>query len=121
MAEADENEDGFVDWREFLPALLPLLRSLQVRVCAARCSGLAVHVMLLCPVHLHRRTSAFRNGKALRLLVRWIGIGQGVPYHDDSSLNCNVQQCLVPESLRAAREVAVDEHELLLRPIPRTE
>lgn len=30
MAEADENEDGFVDWREFLPALLPLLRDLQV-------------------------------------------------------------------------------------------
>lgn len=30
MAEADENEDGFVDWREFLPALLPLLRTLQV-------------------------------------------------------------------------------------------
>lgn len=33
MAEADENEDGFVDWREFLPALLPLLRTLQVCDC----------------------------------------------------------------------------------------
>jgi hypothetical protein len=30
MAEADENEDGCVDWREFLPAFLPLLRSAQV-------------------------------------------------------------------------------------------
>lgn len=26
MAEADENEDGVIDWREFLPTILPLLR-----------------------------------------------------------------------------------------------
>ena len=26
MAEADENEDGVIDWREFLPTILPLLK-----------------------------------------------------------------------------------------------
>ena len=35
MAEADEDEDGFVDWAEFLPAFLPLLRTAQVRPCYA--------------------------------------------------------------------------------------
>lgn len=35
MAEADEDEDGFVDWAEFLPAFLPLLRTAQVRPCHA--------------------------------------------------------------------------------------
>ena len=35
MAEADEDEDGFVDWAEFLPAFLPLLRTSQVHASSA--------------------------------------------------------------------------------------
>ena len=39
MAEADENEDGAIDWREFLPAILPLLaasRQEHLPPCGAR-------------------------------------------------------------------------------------